>query len=851
MKTRYYKKIAMFMAFVLIVPMFWSMNVAVARAATPSFVQTKVEIVGTGETYQLDIKDKVDKSKYNWTSTNQDVATVTDKGLITSIGRGSATIRCKITYPSKKTKTLSCKVSVLLPATEITITNATLVNGAYVMALNSTMDFDTTVMPVNSTDKVYWSVGVGDTSCIRIDDAANGRVTAIKAGKVTLVATAAKSATKEAADSSIINDAIIIEVVGPTATVKSAEISASNIISVVFDSPVNPGTVINADKTLSDNITLSLSKDTKGVLASDPGALTAELSSDNKTLTITAKNSFTGYYGINFSSSIKTADGTALESYYKKLYYIDTTPPAYSTTTVDDSGYLATITFTEALNYTNLKISGAALVSTSGITANATSLSVLNNVLNYTISQDKKSITINLKNISAVDYGKLFQIYISGVTDLSGNAPSGMFMTAYLQTDTSYKPQAQIMSVLRTSYDVITVTFDRAIQIQMPGQIQIAGGSNYVGVVDSTNNQKVNYTISANEALGTGVKTVSVGFFNAFNVNPADTSANTMQSRFVDFTADVSLPILVGSSYDTDKAVLTLTYSENVNLAAASGIFVSIYTSNTDDIRPNTNITYTRITHTEGNHIIKLQLAGVSTMGTYTFTMAQGFVTDNFRNRSDTRAMVITTSSGTSTELPGPYSIAQASTNLSQINVRFLYKLDIATAQNISNYTIAGLTIVSATLTENTNTGSTVILTIADSSIVAEVARPVTIKGVMGYNNSYSAITNYSSSVTLKENVKPTCSGAVFDAAARNIVRLNFSEAITGTISVKVTSSYNTNTVEIPSSVSINGSSVVLNLTGYPTSGSFLRIDILSSNLTDSNGNAVTAMQPSYMTVVN
>jgi hypothetical protein len=169
----------------------------------------------------------------------------------------------------------------------------------------------------------------------------------------------------------------------------------------------------------------------------------------------------------------------------------------------------------------------------------------------------------------------------------------------------------------------------------------------------------------------------------------------------------------------------------------------------------------------------------------------------------------------------------------------------------VSNYTIAGLTILSATVSENTTSGSNVILTVADGSIVTEIARPVTIKGVSGYNNSYSAITNYTSSITLKENVKPTCTGLAFDTTAKNIVRLNFNEAITGTITVKVTSVVNSTTFEIPTSnVAISGSSVVITLTSIPSNNSWLRVDVLTNNISDVNGNSASAIQTSYMTGV-
>ena len=98
----------------ILTSLLWLQGESDAFAATPSFKETKVEIIGEGETYQLDIKNKVDGSKYKWSSTNTKVARVSSKGLVTSVGKGSATIRCIITYPTNKTKTLNCKVTVII-----------------------------------------------------------------------------------------------------------------------------------------------------------------------------------------------------------------------------------------------------------------------------------------------------------------------------------------------------------------------------------------------------------------------------------------------------------------------------------------------------------------------------------------------------------------------------------------------------------------------------------------------------------------------------------------------------------------------------------------------------------------
>ena len=111
------KKIALIMVLALVLtPVFWLQGETIAMAAAPAFKETKVEIVGGDETYQLDIKNKVEGSKYKWSSTNTKVARVSSAGIVTSVGKGSAKIRCIITYPNKKTKTITSNITVVIPA---------------------------------------------------------------------------------------------------------------------------------------------------------------------------------------------------------------------------------------------------------------------------------------------------------------------------------------------------------------------------------------------------------------------------------------------------------------------------------------------------------------------------------------------------------------------------------------------------------------------------------------------------------------------------------------------------------------------------------------------------------------
>ena len=842
-------KLIMMLAFLIVVPIFWHYNPSVASAATtPKFAKSRIDLVGKGEVYQIVINNKVAKSTYKWTSSNKSVAKVSTKGLITSVGGGSATIKCTITYPTKKTKTLSCKVYVTIPAEEVRISNATEVKGRHSMTLGSTMNFDVLTNPVNTTDRIFWSVTDGDPECISIDNASEGIITAKKAGSVVLRATAAANATN--AKKSIVNDAVIIEVIAPTATVASAEIVSTTEIKVVFDSPVNPSTVIATGNKLSSNIEVTQRKNTKGVLAADPGTLTAVLSTDNKTLTITSSGSFDGEYGINFTNKIQTSTGVALDQYYKTLTFIDTYAPVYVDTTLDDTGMIASINFSEPMNFSGLSVSNATAYGSSSNISNST-LGILNNKLNYVPSTDKKSLIINLSSISSTDHGKNFSIILIGLKDLAGNSPANYTITAFLRTDNTPKPQAVPVQIARTGYYTLTTTFNRG--VSFGGFLQVKNGSMIQGVIDPTDNKKVNYTISEADATLTGYNQVKVMLWNSYNVVTGDTTAQSGREFTIDFTKDPTQPALVSYDYDTASTTLTMNFNKDVTIAAVSGVFTTKLTTVTDEIISGTMINYTSIPYTADKKVIKLKISNMTVLGTYTFTMNYGFVTDTYKNPCLNRDIVISNTTGTSAELPGPFNIVQSSSNLNQITLDFEKRLDVASAENIANYTIPGVTIVSAQVTKNTsNNGATVLLTVQDGSINVTTERPVNINGVVGYNNSYTAIIGFTKSVLLKDNLKPTLSTNYpiqYDSTSRNLIRLNFSEQVTGTLTVKVTSVANPLMV-YNNSVIVTGTTALINLTSIPVNGENIKIEVIQNGVIDASGNTAT-LSPLMFTVAS
>lgn len=833
MKMKLGRKIALMLAAVLLIPVVLYQNTAVASAATPAFSKKSVTIVGQAKTYQMKIKNTVSRSKYKWSTSDVNIVKVTSKGLVTAVNKGTATIKCKITYPSRKSKIISCKVTVTIPVQTVKINNANEVNGAHKLLVGQSYKFTYEITPANTSDTVIWSAEGDNKDCIKVD--ADGTVTGVKVGKTILTVTAG---TGKAA----VSDEKIIEVAQPTAAVKSIDFVDSNTMKVVFDSAVDSSTVIGSNSKILGNISISLKRNSKNVMASDPGTLKGTLSADLMTLTITSANMFNGDYSISLSG-IKTTSGIAIGDITKQISYIDSVGPSIVSYTLDDSGFINNITFSEAVSVIGLQayITGTSTSAGASATPDPSTKTYLTTATNYILSEDKKTLSINLAKISSVDYGKVFSVTLYGVRDLAGNYSSPITLPVTLRTDNSAKPQAKALSVTRSGYYTITALFDRA--ISFPGYATV-NGTPVSAAVDANDSKKVNYTLPETLAALTGTQNVILSSWSGYN---ASTGYAGTQNFTVNFTVDKTVPELQTNTYDSDTGILTLTYNKDVSITAANYNFAASYQPSAGVIKPSV-VPYTQIASTD-RKIIKLKLS-LPQLGNYTLTLNAGFVKDDYKNSSMVRTVNISNADGTTTELPGPYSITQSPTNPSQIILEFANMLDINSAQTVSNYLISGVNILSAQVTKNTpDTGATVVLNVADGSINLTVPRPVVIKGIRDYNGAYAPISNFVSTVTLKENNKATLLNTTFDAASRRTICLNFSEPIQGSVSLNVAQINLATPVSYANSVTVSGSSVYITLGSTPPSGAVLSINILLNNITDLNGNFVAVTTPITVSV--
>lgn len=78
---------------------------------SPVLTDTDLDL-SIGDTYDLDIENKIAKSKYKFTTSDKSVVKVNSKsGFMRIVGEGTAIVQCTITTPSKKVIILQCEIN--------------------------------------------------------------------------------------------------------------------------------------------------------------------------------------------------------------------------------------------------------------------------------------------------------------------------------------------------------------------------------------------------------------------------------------------------------------------------------------------------------------------------------------------------------------------------------------------------------------------------------------------------------------------------------------------------------------------------------------------------------------------
>lgn len=172
------KKLAILvMAFVFVacgaVPAF-----AQAKTKAPSLNANEVTIV-VGKSFNFNINNKIKGSTYKWSITNEDVAVVNERGIVTGVGKGSTNVFCRINTGNTN-YLLRAKVNVLKPAVKVTITNP-----VETLKMREFYRLKADMIPESANDIITWSSS--DETIVKVDP--DGSFVPRKPGTVTITAT--------------------------------------------------------------------------------------------------------------------------------------------------------------------------------------------------------------------------------------------------------------------------------------------------------------------------------------------------------------------------------------------------------------------------------------------------------------------------------------------------------------------------------------------------------------------------------------------------------------------------------------------------------------------------------------
>lgn len=862
MKKRLPKLIAFFLVLCLAVPMFAGLaGVLTAEAASASLNATSKKIY-LGTTFQLKVQnvDMDTVKSITWKANRSSIAKVDQNGLVTPVKVGTTTIKCTITYKDGTSKLLTCSAIVRrrVEAESVKLTNVTLDDGnAKSMYVGSTFTIKKSVTPSNTTDSVYY---ISDDESVATVST-SGVVTAKKAG-VTLIEvrygmnkTEAVSADNEAVAKFYLH---VVEKPAPTATptpvptatptptplptapkVSSAKMVGSQELQITFSQPVRKSSLLNGSKLVSGTVIIGKEEN-----ATDFGTLTATLSSDAQTLTIRGTGSFNGTYSIVVSGRVLSEAGAALEQYAEIMTYKDTTGPVYTGTTVGYNGWVSSINFDEAIDISNMTVEGV-----SG-TTDAVLSGYLKDPLNYTLSSDKRSLTIDLTGYTT-DKALLATVILKGIRDSAGNTTSKQLQSVYVRTDATTKPLASIVSVERISKTELEAVFSA--EISSAGSAQFGTSTTY-GIIDTENPKIVRYDIPASYQSMTGYQVVT--FRDWYNYNAVYT-ATPIDNRPVNFTLDTTPPQLV--SYEMTNAVvggrtvckLVLTYDKEILIATtAQTVTARVKNTNGDISSQTVQSTTATVESTIVTYIFEDNI--MLQNGQFTLTLPANMVADKLENYSRAATLIINKTGASSDELPAPTSAMQDETDLSTIKLTFANKIDADTAEQIQNYYVLNGASrsypVAASVTENSSSGATVALTFNTGTFTSDYASyELVISGVKGYGGSFGAINSASIVFSAIENNPPRIAAA--STISYGMITMTMSEDVSGTITVIATDT--TTGATYTGTGAAGGKYVYINLDGLPTSRT-VRFVITENNIYDMNGNKANfALNQPYIATAN
>lgn len=645
-----------------------------------------------------------------------------------------------------------------------------------------------------------------------------------------------------------------LEKIEALATPKVTGVTAINAaqIQVTFNKQVLESDLIDGLGALK-NVTVT-AQTVDGVTATNPGTLKPVLSEDGKTLTLTtaAGSKFSGTYLVQVAkNTVKIVkDGSYVGAYEGTVAVSDTTRPTLTGVTYNAAGTIAYLAFSEPVNTIDGDFSLTGVSRTDGVALNAATTTNFTAV-DFTNHATKRNvISVDLADINAADANKEINVNLVGVKDGAGNLVSPNPVSFKITKDTTVKAQASLVSVKRASSTTVELAFDK--ELKTAPTVAVDGGATVVATV--TADPKVyEVTLTAPQQALTGIKNVVVSGWDAYNTSAVAGSV----TKIVDFTVEKTAPVIESTQLTKIGTVnyLVVNFNEEVTLAdLAAGTLTGTISKTNGDLVALPTLAFSAATfHNQPltatkSKTVKINLdtltdAGAAytiVPGTYNVKISAGIAKDAFGNASAEKLTSFAVSTSTA-KLAAPTVVGSKVGNPSVAVVTFTDKVDVASAETASNYSIEGATIQSAKVITNSAAGATVELTLASGSVNHEGVRLVTVKNVKGYADSFAAMNDFSVIKSFKENVAPKLQGATaVKLTATNTIVVDFDENLVDATAGGDFEVYQ-NGVKLTATSALDAdtSKVVITLASPVSSTSGLSVKAASTiDLADANGNS-------------
>ena len=604
-------------------------------------------------------------------------------------------------------------------------------------------------------------------------------------------------------------------------TVVSVSAANAKELQIVFNTAVKEASVIDANDKLVAGV-LKLNSVDASTLVDN-----AYLSADGKTLTLVANTVWNGSYAAEVvDEAVVAVNGEKVAEFKAFVSVSDKVRPTFSGVSYEPSG-AATFTFSEPLNETKEEIATKLVVSGPTVVSIASS--------EITVADDKKSFTVVLPATMTKDANYTFTL--TGLDDFAGNLVSPNPLTATVVKSDRDTTKPTVTNVVALDTGKLQVTFSEKIKTA-GAQVTVGNATSNTYTLDTTGTVA---TFTGVTNLVAGVQTVTISGALDLASNPLAEAV----TRVIQVSADTTAPTYVSHTVETVGAdrFLVVNYNEEVTANAAKQVTGSYVDANSIT-RPMTTLTGAVTGSDKKSVRIKLP----TDAGTYNVSLPSGLAEDTSAATNDSAARSVAFTLGTAVDSTKPVldAVTPYVQTGNKITVKFDRDVTAATALNVGNYTIDGVTspFESAIFKGD---AKTVELTLKSDVITTNGVRNFSVSNVA--TSSGAVMVPVTSTYNFKENVRPTVLSAKVTSATTIEVTLSENlDALKAGGDFEVFQGTST-TALVESSEVVSGNKVVINLAPALESLTGLTVKAQSTlDLTDVNGNVVNFVGPIAVT---